>query len=537
VSFLSIDFETRSQIDLRKTGVYPYAEHPSTDVWCMSYAVPGAQPKTWFPGDPVPPVFYECIRRGLPFRAWNASFEHIIYRDIMVPRYGFPAVPMGIWVDTAAEAAALSLPRGLGQCAQVLGMAAQKDDEGYRLMMKMCRPRAVGAWWITHPSLYTPNGQGAGPFATKNDADAYRKMKGWKPRECSYYQDTHTVVWWDDPADIARLAQYCEQDVATEMALAEVLRDLSPEEREVYLLTQRMNDRGVGVDMQLVDAAADLNDAAMQQANARLLEITGGLVQGVTQVHSMRRWLADHGIDLPDLRKDTVRDTLNDEQLVLAPEVREVLQIRQDAGKTSTAKLAAFEACVASDGRAHGLILYHGASTGRWSGKLIQPQNFPRPSMDVEPLIPLIQGRVAQHADRVAGVRVHRRRLLPDRGAGPGVDRRADRPRGTVPQWREDLRDDGRVHLREGSPRDHQGQLRAADREEQHPGRGLPDGARPVRGTGPGADGYRSGPGLVEGPLPQLLGPPPLRGALHDQDRDERGGCLLRGAEVRLRVP
>ena len=388
MSFLSIDFETRSEIDLRKTGVYPYAAHQSTDVWCMSYAVPGSEPKTWLPGMPVPPVFHECIRRGLPFRAWNSSFEHIIYRDIMVPRYGFPAVPTEIWIDTAAEAAALALPRSLGQAARVLGLPQQKDDEGYKLMLKMCRPRAIGAWWYDY-GIHTH-----GPFATKGLADDHRKMRKIRPSQISFRQDTTSILWWDDAADLDRLAAYCEDDVRTEMAVAELILDLSPVEQEVFNATQRMNDRGVGVDLQMVSAAIDLNETAMIAANKEIQLLTNNEVDGVTKVHQMRAWINRNStLELDNLRKDTVRDTLNDATLRMPAQVREVLQLRQDAGKTSTAKLAAFEHCAATDGRVHGLLMYHGASTGRWSGRLIQPQNFPRPTLDVDPLIGYIKGR------------------------------------------------------------------------------------------------------------------------------------------------
>jgi DNA polymerase len=377
---VNIDFETRSMADLRKTGVYPYAEHWSTEILCMSYAIDDGPVRTWSPFIPelaeIPGDLVTALSdQDVELRAWNSGFEHVIWATLG-PQYGLPPVRLEQWVDTAAEAAALALPRGLGKAAQVLGLEAQKDDEGYKLMQKMCRPRCVGAWWVG----------GAGPFATK--AEARKQHKKGK-----LTQDDFTVMWWEDEEKIRRLIKYCETDVETERAVAEVLRPLPPAERAVFLMNQRMNDRGVQVDMELVRASQEIMDHVLEEANFRLREITGGAVQKVTNVADMREWIQGRGVEIPDLRKDTVRDLLETE---LPDSVREVLTIRQEAGKTSTAKLDAFEQCVADDGRAHGLLMYHGASTGRWAGQLVQPQNFPRPEFkreELEGLIPAVLAR------------------------------------------------------------------------------------------------------------------------------------------------
>jgi DNA polymerase len=378
---ISIDFETRSMVNLRKTGVYPYAEHWSTDVWCMAYAIDDGPVKVWTPNTKPRFSIRELFPKADELRAWNAGFEHIIYRDIMVPRYGFPAVDMEQWVDTAAEAAAMSLPRGLGKAAQVLGLDTQKDNEGYKLMMKMAKPRCIGAWWVGN----------TGPFPTK--AAAMEDVKAFGLDKSLLYKDDHTVMWWDTPEMIQRLIEYCVKDVEVERAIKDVLRPLRPAERGVYLMTQRMNDRGVYVDSELVDAAADIVEQALVDANLELSEITGGAVTKVSQVAKLTAWLAENGLVVDNLRKDTVRDLLAGDDIT-DPVIRRVLEIRRDGGKTSTGKLAAFQRCVAEDHRAHGLLVYHGASTGRWTASLVQPQNFPRPDVDgVEELIPMVRER------------------------------------------------------------------------------------------------------------------------------------------------
>ena len=389
---INIDFETRSVIDLRKTGVYPYAEHPTTDVWCMAYAIDGGDVQVWSPHlseYAAAPGLREALP-GAELRAWNSGFEHIIWREIMVKRYGFPEVQMEQWHDTAAEAAAMALPRALGRAASVMGLDVEKDKEGTKLMMKMARPRTVGAWWARTRILktgvntdYTSEYEEHGPFATK--AGAKRAVA-----QGDLFQDAHTVIWWDDEYMLRRLIDYCVQDVIVEREIAGRVRPLNAAERAVFLLNQRMNDRGIQVDTDLVVGAQEIMDQVLTDANAELVTLTRGKVQKVSQVSNIRRWMKTQGMEVEDLRKDTVRDLLKGE---LPDAVRSVLQIRQDAGKTSTAKLASFERVVAEDGRAHGLFLYHGASTGRWAGKLIQPQNFPRPELNAEPLIPLIRER------------------------------------------------------------------------------------------------------------------------------------------------
>ena len=345
---LNIDFETRSLIDLRKTGVYPYGQHPSTDIWCMAFAF-GGEPVQLMSiagadNDPLLWSFhpglervYEHVLSGGEVWAWNAQFERVIWNFILTKRYGFPPLTRAQTFDTAAEAAALGLPRGLGYAAQALGLDTEKDMEGRRLMLQMAKPRKK------------------------------------KP-----------LTWWDDAERRQRLYDYCRRDVEVERAIGKLTRPLSPFEREVYLLDQKANDRGVLIDTPLVEAAKEMATVTLAEADEELQTLTGGAVSKVTKVRDMTMWVRDQGVEISDLRKDTVRDILQTE---LPDDVRSVLQLRQDAGKTSVSKLDAMLRARCDDDRARGLLLYHGASTGRWSGKLIQPQNFPRPELDAESYI------------------------------------------------------------------------------------------------------------------------------------------------------
>lgn len=354
---LSIDFETRSTVDLKTAGVYKYAQHPDTDVWCMAWAFGDDEPEMWRPGLPIPQRIVDHIAAGGEVRAWNAAFERTIWREIMVKRYGAPVVRDEQFVCSAAEAAAMALPRALGQAAHVLGVKQEKDEEGYRLMLRMARPRKVN--------------------------------------------DDGSLVWWDVPDRIERLESYCKQDVRTERAIVKALRRLAPREREVYLLDQRVNDRGIRCDRSLVVAAQDIASIGIARANARLAHITGGDVTEVTNHKRLTAWLVGNGVETESVAKAALAEML--ERPNLPAEAREVLELRSDAGRSSIAKLDAMLAAMCDDAQLRGLLLYHAASTGRWAGRLVQPQNFPRGEVsDVEDHIDAVMRRAYDELDLFA---------------------------------------------------------------------------------------------------------------------------------------
>jgi DNA polymerase len=357
ITVLSIDFETRATVDLRKTGVYPYAQHKDTGIWCMAWAFDDEEPEIWTPGMQfwgpyneipymLPPRMLDHIAARGEIRAWNAQFERIIWNEIMVKRLNAPAVLISQWVCSAAEAAAMALPRSLDQAAKVVGVKHQKDGEGYNLMMRMTKPR-------------------------KLQADG-------------------TPIWWDVEDRKARLFAYCKQDVRVERAIVKALRRLTPKEREVYLFDQRTNDRGLRIDTTLVRAAQAVADEGVERANGALQQITGGAVSEVTKTGQLKDWLGIRGVPNSSVKKSAVAELLESD---LDPDVREALELRADSGRSSIAKLESMLHVLSTDGRARGLKLYHGASTGRWSGKLLQPDNFPRGEVD----------KVEQYIDYVLG--------------------------------------------------------------------------------------------------------------------------------------
>ena len=165
---------------------------------------------------------------------------------------------------------------------------------------------------------------------------------------------------------------------------------LLPVEREVWLLDQKINDRGIQIDTELMRAM----DAIATQEQARLDDelnlLTNGVLRSCNQNVAITKWLRDHGVVVPSLKKQEY-DALLDQPM---PDIcRQVLLLRRESAKASTKKLNAAKRATGSDGRMRGTLMYHGASTGRWSGKLLQPQNLPRPAMvkDILPVVELIR--------------------------------------------------------------------------------------------------------------------------------------------------
>lgn len=331
---LHIDFETRSTVNLPACGVYRYAEDPSTEVILACYAIDDGPVKTWFADDLVPQELVEALTDpNCVFVAHNAGFERAMMQHVLK----WPTPPLDRWDDTAARAARQSLPRSLDGAAQALGLSVQKDTEGKALMMRMCRPRKI--------------------------------------------EDDGTIIWWDDAERMQRLAEYCATDVEVERVLDKVLRPLTAEEQAIWQHTEEINDLGVQVDVEFARNAVEIALVEQMFLNSELAKITGGHVETATNVIGMKSWLKEQGFGLfegedESLNKKAVDNLLGHKDL--PPAVRRVLEIRKSGGKSSVAKYQAIIDRASSDGRVRGNLMYHGASTGRWSGAGVQLQNLPR---------------------------------------------------------------------------------------------------------------------------------------------------------------
>jgi len=299
----------------------------------------------------------ELIRIADIVEAHNAEFERAMWYHIMHLRCGFYEIPISKWRCSAAKAASYSLPRSLEGAGQALGLDITKDAEGHRLMLKMCKPRK--------------------PRKAEREADP-----DWESK----------LYWHEKPEEMERLFEYCLRDVESEYAISEALKDLPDDEQETWEMDQEINTRGVQIDTETVEAAIELIGTYSDKILEEMKSLTCGTVGSPKQVKKTLDFLATKGLVLEDLKKATVSEALSREDL--NPTAKRILELRQTLSKASTAKFEAMLKRANSDGRARSLFMYHGASTGRWAGKGIQPQNLPRGSFsDTELAIQLIRDR------------------------------------------------------------------------------------------------------------------------------------------------
>lgn len=333
---LSIDLETRSPVDLKRSGVYRYFENPYTEVMCAAWAIDDAPVQIWHRGDRLPYEIGEAVAFGAEISGWNVNFERQGWNNILGPRHGWPVPKLEQYRCTAAQAAAQALPRKLEKAAAVLRLDAQKDMVGNRLMQTLSKPR--------------------------------------KRRKGEPYQ---THYWHEDPDDLIRQGLYCMQDVEVERSMRNKLQPLLPSEFLLWRFDQIINDRGVMLDCDLVEDMMAIVTEYNTRLDAAMVDITGGVVTACSQTERLKTWLATHQVEAPSLAKGVIADVMARE---MPPQCHRALELWQEASHGSVRKLESARLCVGGDNRARGLLLFHGATSGRWSGQLLQPQNLPRGS-------------------------------------------------------------------------------------------------------------------------------------------------------------
>jgi len=369
-----LDFETASACDLKKAGAWRYSEDPTTEVVCLCFGFETGDIKVWRPGSDNIDVMQMAQDDNLTVIAHNAGFEKAIWRNIMVKEYGFPDIPNSRWHDTMAVCAMRVLPQDLERAALVLNLEHEKDAKGSRLTRGLSKPNKEG-----------------------------------------YYDRSAETI--------ARVERYCAQDICTETALHKRLGWLPAGERSVWLLDQRINERGVRLDLEYIRAAQKIVEAACTPLVREFQTLTG---VKPTQRDKFLAWIREQGVaEIHELTKERVADLLGgsidgddeegnsedpDSPVVLPGNVRRALSIRQLVGSASVKKLARMEACVCSDGRARGTTSYHGAGPGRWVGRLFQPQNFPRGTLKqdgeatpVETVVEAIKTGDHEYVDLILG--------------------------------------------------------------------------------------------------------------------------------------
>lgn len=369
---LHLDFETRSAVDLTKCGADVYSRHRSTEVMCAGYAVGDSEVLMW-PGPMAasPIGLINRVRDGATVIAHNAAFELAIWNNVCVPKYGWSPLRAEQMQCTMAMAYAMALPGSLDNASAAVGMEQQKDMVGRRIMLQLSKPR---------DELPCPTCFGEG-FDEWPASPALSCPPARTPcRTC--HGEGKAYVWHDDPAKFERLLAYCRQDVEVERALHKRLMNLSDAERKVWVLDQKINQRGIRVDLKAVKAAIQIVELEQARLNKEMKKVTGGFVGLCTEVSALTRWLKHKGVEVESVAKQDVVELL--ERTDLPADCRAALRLRQEAAKTSTAKLTAMLKTAGPDHRIRGTLQYHAAGTGRWGGRLIQPQNFARGSLKPE---------------------------------------------------------------------------------------------------------------------------------------------------------
>jgi DNA polymerase len=308
----------------------------------MAYAIDAEPIRTWIAG-PCPADLRAAITSGCVVVAHNFAFELNIWAAILVP-LGFPPIAVSQWNCTMARCLVAGLPASLEMAGHALGLSVQKDTSARDTMLRFARPRSM-----------------------------------------------NPTVWWHhtDPVRFDKLIEYCRTDVAAERELDQAIPELSPREYEIFLADHAINQRGVRVDLSLVDRMRTLSDAEKLRLNDRINRLTNGQVTSGAQVGRLAAWLKDQDVAVPMLDKgegSPPRPTLGREAVEgmladpgLATHVYRVLRCRRDVSRSSTAKLTTIRNRVSADGRVRGGFQYYGASrTGRWAGRGVQWQNFPR---------------------------------------------------------------------------------------------------------------------------------------------------------------
>lgn len=345
---MAVDIETYSSIDLITYGVRPYTEAPDFTILLIAYKI-DAQPTKII--DLVPQAegllsgictdgltigdidefTQKLFDQAVIKTAYNAAFERTC-----LARFFCRPMPPKQWRCTMVHAATLGLPGSLGAVGAALGLDKQKMSEGKELIRYFCVPRKP----------------------TKANGCYTRNMPEDAPEK------------WE------AFMHYCVRDVDVEVEIKERLEryPVQDEEQRAWELDQRINDRGVCLDMELVEKALELDQLSTTKLMAEAKMLTG--LDNPNSGPQLKTWLEHRGLEVPSLDKKTVPELIKQ-----APDEKthRVLKIRRELAKTSVKKYEAMQRCVCTDGRMHNLLQFYGASrTGRWAGRLVQVQNLPQ---------------------------------------------------------------------------------------------------------------------------------------------------------------
>jgi DNA polymerase bacteriophage-type len=356
---LHIDYETRSECNLIKEGAYRYATHPSTEIICMGWAFDDDPVQVWVPGrDPFPYEVLDHIKAGVraSCHAHNAAFERLITNHVLL---AYPsASSLEAWYCTAAQARSRSLPGSLDDLGRCLGLAKKKDPRGKELIKLLCIP---------------------------------------------YFDENGQKAFRDDPDLLEEMYEYCRRDVEVEREAAKLTPPLTDAELAAYHACERINDRGLKVDVEFALAAIGYADDERADICRELSRITNGQIESPQQYQRIKEWMAPYMDANGDIRKamtrvETDRQTGEEKRRISLDSdarrrimdmddvpftVLDLVDLVDEAGKSSIHKYRNMAARASDDDRVRGAYIFAGAGqTGRFSSVGLQVHNFPRKTAD-----------------------------------------------------------------------------------------------------------------------------------------------------------
>lgn len=369
--YVVLDFESRSTCDIKKAGAERYWQDRTTEPSCLAWQWPVGAPEgadllgRAHAAEALAPKLFAHVRAGRIVVVHNGRFELSGFRRLHADMPGvWPLLRPEQVVDTMALGLVYAFPASLDKMSEAMRLEYRKDKEGHAAMLRLCKPQ--------------------------------------KKRRPRGYTGPDEFYWLDSQELRDRQLRYCMADVEAEHAIYKALPPMTAEQRAQWLMDQRINDRGVAIDVDAIRIAEPVIAEEIKRIGARLAEITGGRISAPTEAGAILEWCNANGAKLPDLRKQSVVDALAGK---VPDDVREVLQLRQDGGRSSVAKLGSMLAGVCEDGRAYGLHQFHGANTGRAAGRRVQTQNMIRTPDDFGPGDANTVWRSIGHPTEVYGLR------------------------------------------------------------------------------------------------------------------------------------
>lgn len=373
---------------LQVIGTDTYAEHPSTEILCLSYDLKdGLGERFWRPGLPLPADLFAHIQAGGLLEAHNVMFERMIWHHVCRKRMGWPEVRPEQWRCSMAKARAFALPGALGEAGRVLNLPLQKDKDGGRLLDKFSKPRKptvndarrrIRPLWQDPAHGLTPDYAAVHPVAPAAPGATPAQQKTVQAREARAVAKRVQIAR-EDHEDALKLGGYNITDIKAEAELSSRCPDLTGEELAWWQVDQECNFRGIAVDVPGLKAAAHIVDRVTERYGAELLVLTG--IDSASKAEQIIGWLHGQGLHLENLDEEAVDGALALPNL--APNVRRVLEIRAACASASVKKTYAMLNQVSSDGRLRNLYVYHGARTGRDTGEGPQPTNLPSAGPDL----------------------------------------------------------------------------------------------------------------------------------------------------------